>query len=328
MINKKRLKKISAAGMTAMFLLSGIPVYAEELPDQDIIIEETETLEQETVAETDETEAPEIDETEAPDTQESESETEEKNNSETDMSETKAPETKVPETEAPETGVPETTKPETKDQEISDESDDVKEEPDWGNIYIIEDGSSFELQERGTGYGVLAFVHSDFAHFSSQFGWRNLFHLEFHSGVDIAAPAGSPILCAGAGKVVVNDYTDARGWEIVIDHGEIDGNRIYTRYQHMIDKSPYEVGTEVKAGQVLGGVGSTGLSTGNHLHFEILKNGLKYLVNEIDPRGEEAEYYYSVLKQAGEENNESFAMLHSHIGDRVNICSILKNKRS
>ena len=53
MINKKRLKKISAAGMTAMFLLSGIPVYAEELPDQDIIIEETETLEQETVAETD-----------------------------------------------------------------------------------------------------------------------------------------------------------------------------------------------------------------------------------------------------------------------------------
>ena len=307
-MRKKGFTKMWAVMMAAAISLPGITVYAGEQPALDTVISETvadETNEMET--ETAKTESEET-ETTVPETAESE---------------TVPPttETESTETEAgkPETEAPETTAPETDIQEEETETESEPEEaPDWGNIFIVEEGSAYDLQEYGTGKGVLAFVHSDFAHFSSQFGWRNLFCPEFHSGVDIAAPAGTPILCAGAGKVVINDYTDARGWEIVVDHGEIDGSRIYTRYQHMIDKSPYEVGSEVKAGQILGGVGSTGLSTGNHLHFEILKDGLKYLVNEIDPRGDEAEYYYSILKKAGEEKIDPFAALFTHIGIRKN----------
>lgn len=306
-MKKKGITKLLAVMMAAAITIPGISVYAEEMPALDTVISETMSAEAEELeTETAETESEET-ETTVPETEESETVPP---TTETESAETGA--------DKPETEAPETTAPETDIQEEEPEPESgAEEEPDWGNIFIVEEGSAFDLQEYGTGKGVLAFVHSDFAHFSSQFGWRNLFCPEFHSGVDIAAPAGTPILCAGAGKVVINDFTEVRGWEIVIDHGEIDGSRIYTRYQHMIDKSPYEVGTEVKAGQILGGVGSTGLSTGNHLHFEILKDGLKYLTNEIDPRGDEAEYYYSFLKNAGEKI-DPFAALFTHIGIRKN----------
>ena len=89
---------------------------------------------------------------------------------------------------------------------------------------------------------------------------------ENHGGDDIAAARGTKILAAKAGRVITNEFmARGYGYYVVIDNG--DG--WYTLYGHMSRQSTLGVGTEVKAGQVIGYVGSTGRSTGNHLHFEI-----------------------------------------------------------
>lgn len=93
--------------------------------------------------------------------------------------------------------------------------------------------------------------------------------IRMHTGIDIAAPGSTPIVAVADGKVIANRYSTSYGNLIVIDHG--DG--VSTSYNHMQERSPLEVGTPVKSGQVIGRVGSTGLSTGNHLHFEVRVNG-------------------------------------------------------
>lgn len=95
-----------------------------------------------------------------------------------------------------------------------------------------------------------------------------------HEGIDIAAPAGRPIRAAKAGLVITAALEGAYGNLVVIDHG----NGETTRYGHM---SAFAVvqGQTVAIGQVIGLIGSTGRSTGNHLHFEIRINGVS-----MDPR--------------------------------------------
>ncbi len=89
---------------------------------------------------------------------------------------------------------------------------------------------------------------------------------EIHGGDDIAAPQGTKILAAKAGKVITNQFmASGYGYYVIIDHG--DG--WYTLYGHMVRQSTLGVGTKVEAGQVIGYVGTTGRSTGNHLHFEV-----------------------------------------------------------
>ena len=100
----------------------------------------------------------------------------------------------------------------------------------------------------------------------------------FHSGIDIPAPRGTEIHAAAAGKVIKACYNVAYGNMIVVDHG----NGISTMYAHMRSRALYKVGDRVSKGTVLGYVGTTGWSTGNHLHFSVLKNGdyvspLKYV---------------------------------------------------
>ena len=91
-----------------------------------------------------------------------------------------------------------------------------------------------------------------------------------HEGQDLAAPEGTPIMAAAGGKVTINDFdTDGYGNWIEIKHP----NGKSTRYGHMKDKSPLAVGTQVSQGQQIGLVGSTGGSTGPHLHFEIRNVG-------------------------------------------------------
>lgn len=90
----------------------------------------------------------------------------------------------------------------------------------------------------------------------------------FHNGVDLAAPGGSNILAAYDGVVVSASYTSAMGNYVMIDHG--DG--LYTVYMHA-SKLNVSQGQEVKRGDVIALVGSTGRSTGNHLHFSVRKNG-------------------------------------------------------
>lgn len=91
-----------------------------------------------------------------------------------------------------------------------------------------------------------------------------------HKGLDIGAPANSAIIAALSGKVIQCGYNVARGYYVMIDHG---GGTI-TLYQHGLKGSTIvSVGQSVKQGQRIMGVGSSGYSTGNHLHFEVWKNG-------------------------------------------------------
>jgi murein DD-endopeptidase MepM/ murein hydrolase activator NlpD len=90
-----------------------------------------------------------------------------------------------------------------------------------------------------------------------------------HSGLDIAAPYGSPVGAAAAGRVVLaTRYGGPYGTEVIIDHG----GGLRTIYGHL-SRLDVETGDRVERGEVVGLVGSTGFSTGPHLHFEVRVNG-------------------------------------------------------
>ena len=90
-----------------------------------------------------------------------------------------------------------------------------------------------------------------------------------HNGIDLAAGSGTPIRAAGAGTVITAGPRGAYGNTVIIDHGR----SVATLYAHQRAVS-VTVGQKVTAGQVVGSVGSTGLSTGPHLHFEVRVNGV------------------------------------------------------
>ena len=90
----------------------------------------------------------------------------------------------------------------------------------------------------------------------------------YHNGIDIGAPTGSAVVAAAAGEVVTATYSGSAGNYIMLSHG----GGIYTLYMHCSKLSVSE-GQQVKAGQTIGKVGSTGYSTGPHLHFGIRANG-------------------------------------------------------
>lgn len=125
------------------------------------------------------------------------------------------------------------------------------------------------------------------AYVTSHYGYR--FHpilkrRELHSGVDFAAPIGTEIHATADGKVVKVNYSGGYGRMVTIDHGY--GYK--TRYAHM-HKVHVRRGETVKRGQVIGLVGNSGLSTGPHLHYEVIKNNIKvnpinYYFNDITPR--------------------------------------------
>ena len=108
----------------------------------------------------------------------------------------------------------------------------------------------------------------------SGFGYRaNPFHghTEFHAGLDFRAPIGTPIRASGNGKVIEAGMNKGGyGIQVELDHGY----GYITKYAHM-SKLNVKVGQEVKRGEVIGYVGSTGYSTGPHLHYEVIKKGEK-----------------------------------------------------
>jgi murein DD-endopeptidase MepM/ murein hydrolase activator NlpD len=117
---------------------------------------------------------------------------------------------------------------------------------------------------------------------SSPFGIRKdpfTQQLRFHRGVDLAAPQGTPVLAALEGRVVYVGTEKGYGNTVVVEHGR--GFR--TRYAHLAGLA-VRAGDNLKAQQLLGTVGSTGRSTGPHLHFEITQSG-----ECIDPRASMAE---------------------------------------
>ena len=95
-----------------------------------------------------------------------------------------------------------------------------------------------------------------------------------HQGIDIGAPTGSDILAAAEGDVVVSTYSSSAGNYVMINHG----GGVYTVYMHA-SKLLVSVGEHVSQGQVIAKVGSTGYSTGPHLHFGVRLNG-----TYVDPR--------------------------------------------
>ena len=111
---------------------------------------------------------------------------------------------------------------------------------------------------------------------SSKFGPRDTFSTSngasssrWHKSIDIAAPAGTAIKSVQGGKVTANGWVSGYGWTIEVTHD----NGYVSMYHHMQNQSSVAVGTEVKQGQTIGNVGSTGNSTGPHLDLTITKDG-------------------------------------------------------
>ncbi|UVJ43572.1 peptidoglycan DD-metalloendopeptidase family protein [Pseudomonas sp. LS1212] len=140
--------------------------------------------------------------------------------------------------------------------------------------YYTADGSSMRK----------AFIRTpvDFARISSRFSMGRkhpiLNKIRAHKGVDYAAPRGTPIKAAGDGKVLLAGRRGGYGNTVIIQHG----NSYKTLYGHMQGFAKgIKTGGNVKQGQVIGYIGTTGLSTGPHLHYEFQVNGV-----HVDPLGQ------------------------------------------
>jgi murein DD-endopeptidase MepM/ murein hydrolase activator NlpD len=110
---------------------------------------------------------------------------------------------------------------------------------------------------------------------SSPFGWRThpIFNSRtFHSGVDIAGPNYGSIRASNSGKVIYSGWYGGYGKVVIVDHGTVNGHPITTLYAHM-SSIKAQNGQTVNKGDVLGYEGTTGYSTGPHLHFEVRVNG-------------------------------------------------------
>ena len=131
-----------------------------------------------------------------------------------------------------------------------------------GGIGIIEDGE-------------LCWPLPGHTYISCHFGEVDAFGNAGHRGTDIPAPEGTPILAAHSGTVLVSGWNDSYGNQVLLDNGA----GLSTRYAHMT-QTAVTAGEAVTAGQVIGYVGNTGDSTGFHLHFEVMQNGVR--VNPMD----------------------------------------------
>jgi murein DD-endopeptidase MepM/ murein hydrolase activator NlpD len=124
------------------------------------------------------------------------------------------------------------------------------------------------------------FLRPVVGYISSPFGWRRhpIFgSRRFHSGVDLAGANGSPIKASNSGKVIHSGWYGGYGKVVIINHGVLTegphaGKKVSTLYAHM-SRTIVDVGNYIKKGQVVGYEGSTGYSTGPHLHFEVRIDG-------------------------------------------------------
>jgi len=142
--------------------------------------------------------------------------------------------------------------------------------------------SSYSLSSAGSdvvsGSGILSHPCPGYARISSTFGPRTAPTAgasTFHGGLDFAASTGTAIYAAEGGTVTTSTYSSSAGNYIIINHK----NGMQTVYMHMSTRYVSE-GTSVSKGQNIGAVGSTGVSTGAHLHFEVRINGTK--VNPVN----------------------------------------------
>lgn len=154
----------------------------------------------------------------------------------------------------------------TKELQISDEQDVAVISSN-----IIKDIEADRKKEQSTINGVYLAVTPVNGHITSRYGSREAIRDHTHQGLDIATKTGTPIKAAADGTVTFSDEQGGYGNLIIINHG----NGIQTYYGHC-SKLYAKEGQKVNAGDVIAAVGSTGNSTGPHLHFEIRQNG-KYV---------------------------------------------------
>ena len=120
------------------------------------------------------------------------------------------------------------------------------------------------------------------AYVTSPYGMRRhpiLGYVKLHDGIDFGAGCGTPILAPANGKVVAQYYNSGYGNRVIIAHGVVNGRPLATSINHLSAYSTSQ-GETVTRGEVIGYVGSTGYSTGCHLHFMVFENG-----QTVDPAG-------------------------------------------
>ena len=149
---------------------------------------------------------------------------------------------------------------------------------------LIAQAASSQPQLSFTGF---ACPLKSYSRISSEYGWRKnpvSGVNKLHAGIDLAAGGGTPIYAAASGYVQVAGWSSGGyGNYVIIYHGKMsDGNQYSTLYGHMRSVAT-SAGKYVQQGEIIGYVGSTGNSTGNHLHLEVWKGGSK--ANAVNPRG-------------------------------------------
>lgn len=150
-------------------------------------------------------------------------------------------------------------------------------------ISLMINKETIRTQKEGVSVAVVGgFVKPVNGKITSSFGTRvhPIFKRKiFHSGVDIGVPYGTPIKAANSGRVMFVGWYNGYGKVVILDHGKINGVPTTTLYAHM-SQTLAKQGSNVAKGQVIGKVGTTGYSTGPHLHFEVRQNG-----NPVNPLG-------------------------------------------
>lgn len=151
---------------------------------------------------------------------------------------------------------------------------------------------------------IMPLNNKDLKHMPSGYGWRThpIYKTqEFHPGMDFTAEQGTPIYATGDGKIETADaLAHGYGNHVVINHGF--GYK--TLYGHM-SKIVAKVGAKVKRGELIGYVGSTGLSTGPHVHYEVIRNGEKvnpinFYYNDLSPE------QYQVMLELASKSTQSY----------------------
>ena len=110
---------------------------------------------------------------------------------------------------------------------------------------------------------------------TSPFGYRYhpiLHYWRLHDGMDFGVACGTPLYAGRSGQVVGAYYGSGYGNRVIIDHGWLDGASMSTSYNHMTSFVVHG-GQQVSRGQLIGYSGTTGMSTGCHLHFMVYRNG-------------------------------------------------------
>ncbi|MBE9095810.1 M23 family metallopeptidase [Tychonema sp. LEGE 07203] len=150
------------------------------------------------------------------------------------------------------------------------------------------------LGKPGNGNTSLLFPLSIAAEITSPFGWRThpvMGYGRFHTGTDLGAPMGTPVLAAYAGQVAIADWLGGYGLTVVLNHNKQSQETLYGHLSELFVKP----GEFVKQGETIGRVGSTGMSTGPHLHFEVRQMTDRGWV-AIDPG---AQLEFAVAKMIG-----------------------------